>query len=51
MNKLISEAAREIKKAKKIVFIGYSFPEADVHIKALFMRNINKNTDIYVVDP
>lgn len=51
ISKLFDEAAIEIRKAKKIVFIGYSFPEADVHIKALFRKNLTASTDIVVVDP
>ena len=51
INKLLDEAAIEIRKAKKIVFVGYSFPEADVHIKALFKKNIRENVDVHVVDP
>lgn len=51
INKLLDEAAIEIRKAKKIVFVGYSFPEADVHIKALFKKNMRKNTLVHVVDP
>jgi NAD-dependent SIR2 family protein deacetylase len=51
ISKLFDEAAEEIRKAKKIVFIGYSFPEADVHIKALFKKNLNKEIEMEVVDP
>lgn len=51
ISKLFDEAAIEIRKTKKIVFIGYSFPEADVHIKALFKKNIVDGTEIKVVDP
>lgn len=51
INKLLDEAALEIRKTKKIVFIGYSFPEADVHIKALLKKNMLNNTQIHVVDP
>lgn len=51
INKLLDEAAIEIRKAKKIVFVGYSFPEADVHIKALFKKNLRKDIDVHVVDP
>ncbi|MTB65654.1 hypothetical protein GKR48_02195 [Providencia sp. wls1943] len=51
INKLFDEAAIEIRKARKIVFIGYSFPEADVHIKALFRKNMRKNTEVHVVNP
>lgn len=51
INKLLDETAIEIRKVKKIVFVGYSFPEADVHIKALFRKNMKDSTEIYVVDP
>jgi hypothetical protein len=51
INKLLDEAALEIRKAKKIVFVGYSFPEADVHIKALIKKNIRDGVEIHVVDP
>jgi hypothetical protein len=51
VNRLLDEAAIEIRKAKKIVFIGYSFPEADVHIKALFKKNMRKGTSIEIVNP
>lgn len=51
INKLLDETAIEIRKTKKIVFIGYSFPEADVHIKALFKKNMRDGTEIHVVDP
>ena len=51
ISKLFDEAAIEIRKTKKIIFVGYSFPEADVHIKALFKKNISDDTEIEVVDP
>lgn len=51
ISKLFDEAAVEIRKTKKIIFVGYSFPEADVHIKALFKKNIADDTEIEVVDP
>ena len=51
ISKLFDEAAIEIRKTKKIVFVGFSFPEADVHIKALFKKNIKEDTTIEVVDP
>lgn len=35
---LRNEAAREIRCAKKIVFIGYSLSNADIHIKALLKK-------------
>jgi NAD-dependent SIR2 family protein deacetylase len=51
INKLLDESSIEVRKAKKIVFVGYSFPEADVHIKALFKKNIQTDIEIHVIDP
>lgn len=51
INKLLDEAALEIHKAKKIVFVGYSFPDADVHIKALLKKNLRSNIELHIVDP
>lgn len=51
INKLLDESAIEIRKAKSVVFVGYSFPEADVHIRALFRKNMSSGVEIYVVDP
>lgn len=48
---LMCEAAREIRAAKRIIFIGYSLSDADVHIKALFKKNLMPDTDILVVNP
>jgi hypothetical protein len=51
ITQLFNEAAREIRIAKKIVFIGYSLSDADVHIKALFKKLMRPNTEIFVVNP
>ncbi|MEW6654909.1 MAG: hypothetical protein AB1394_15755, partial [Bacteroidota bacterium] len=48
---LLSEAAREIRAAKKIVFIGYSLSNADVHVKALFKKHITEEKIIIVLNP
>ncbi len=48
---LMIEAQNEIRVARKIVFIGYSFPEADMHIKAIFNKCLSKNVEIIVVNP
>lgn len=48
---LLSEAGREIRSAKKIVFIGYSLSNADVHVKALFKKHIQKGTEVVVINP
>jgi len=36
-------------EASKIVFLGYSLPEADYHVRTLLRRAIRKNTQIEVV--
>jgi hypothetical protein len=47
---IINESIREIRAARRIVFVGYSFPEADVHIRGLLARSI-RTRDVVVVDP
>lgn len=49
--RLRGEAAQEIRSAKRIVFVGYSFPPADVHLKALIMKNLPRDCEVVVVDP
>lgn len=42
-----------LKNAKKIYFCGYSFPDADIHIKYLLKRaevNTNQNPEIYIIN-
>ncbi len=51
ISQLLSEAAREIRTAKKIVFIGYSLSNSDVHIKALFKKQTSPEKEIIVVNP
>jgi len=36
-------------EAKKVVFIGYSLPEADYHLRTLLKRAIRKNAELIVV--
>jgi len=50
LQQLFSEAGREIRAAKKIVFIGYSLSDADIHIKALLKKHISDKHDVYVVN-
>lgn len=50
IGRLISEAAREIRLASKVIFIGYSFPEADVHLKALFKKNLQSAAEVVVIN-
>lgn len=45
------EAARELRCAKTVVFVGYSFPDADVHIRVLLKKNIKSATKVIVIDP
>lgn len=47
-SQLVSEAGREIRATKKIVFIGYSLSDADIHIKALFQKQLNNSYEIIV---
>ena len=51
VTQLFSEASREIRMSRKIVFIGYSLSDADVHIKALFKKHLNQDTELVVVNP
>lgn len=48
---LYGEAGREIRATKRVVFIGYSLSDADVHIKALLKKNLGKDTELVVVNP
>jgi len=50
INSLRQEAAREIRCTRKVVFVGYSFPEADIHVKALFRKNLPPETKIIVIN-
>ncbi len=48
---LMSEAGREIRSAKKIVFIGYSLSNADVHVRALLKKHLQTDTKVVVINP
>ena len=50
ISQLFSEASREIRDAKKIVFVGYSLSDADVHIKALFRKQLRADQEVVVVN-
>lgn len=50
LNKLYDEAGHIIRGAKKLVFIGYSFPEADVHIRSLVRRNFDTKNEVIVIN-
>ncbi len=49
ISQLLTEAGKEIRAAKKIVFIGYSLSDADVDILALLKKNIS-NQQIIVIN-
>jgi NAD-dependent SIR2 family protein deacetylase len=50
INQLRLEAAQELRAARLIVFVGYSFPDADVHLRALFKKNLRSECQIVVVN-
>ena len=39
----------ELRQATRIVFIGYSLPQADYHFRTLLLRAIRRDTEIYLV--
>ena len=49
-NRLYDEAAFMIGNANHLIFVGYSFPEADVHIRALVKRCFSKDGTITVIN-
>ena len=51
ISQLLREASREIRSTKRIVFLGYSLSNSDIHIKALFKKHIQKGTEIIVINP
>ncbi|SFQ96779.1 SIR2-like domain-containing protein [Desulfoscipio geothermicus DSM 3669] len=50
ISQILNEALREIRACRKIVFVGYSFPDADVHFKALFKKSLTAGQEIIVVN-
>jgi len=50
ISQILSEAMREIRSCKKVVFVGYSFPDADVHFKALFKKSLSHGQQVIVVN-
>lgn len=51
ITQLLGEASRELRIAKRVVFIGYSLSNADIHIKALFKKQITTDMEVIVVNP
>ena len=50
ISQLFGEASREIRATKKIIFIGYSLSDADVHIKALFKKHLKETVKLIVIN-
>ena len=50
ISRLFIESSEEIRKAKKVVFVGYSLPELDVHMRAILKKSLRPETKIFVVD-
>ena len=50
-SRLFSEAAREIRATRRIVFIGYSLSDGDVHVKALFKKHLHPNVELVAINP
>lgn len=50
-NRLYDEASYLVRQAERLIIIGYSFPEADVHIRALIRRNFSERGEIVVINP
>jgi len=51
ISQLLNEASKEIRAAKRVVFVGYSLSNADIHIKAIFKKNLSPDTEVIVVNP
>lgn len=49
-NILYDEASYLVGNAKQLVFVGYSFPEADVHIRALVQRCFSEDGKIIIIN-
>lgn len=49
-NRLYDQAAYMLGSASTLVFVGYSFPEADVHIRALVKRTFKDSGQIIVIN-
>ena len=48
--RLFLEAADELRRARRVVFVGYSLREADVHIAAILKKSLRPDADVVVVD-
>lgn len=51
VSRLFGEASREIRAARRIVFIGYSLSDGDVHVKALFKKHLHPDVELVAMNP
>ncbi|HBX23655.1 MAG TPA: hypothetical protein DEF34_08515 [Desulfotomaculum sp.] len=50
VSQILNASLRAIRACRKVIFVGYSFPDADVHFKALFKKALINNQEVYVVN-
>ena len=50
ISQILNEAIREIRACQRVVFVGYSFPDADVHFKALFKKSLSYGQQVIVIN-
>ena len=48
---MLIEFTNEVRKADRLVFVGYSLPEADWHIKAILAKADMRNKKVVVINP
>ncbi len=51
ISSLFIEASRELRRARKVVFVGYSLPESDVHLRAILKKSLRPQTEVIVINP
>ena len=51
ISRLFGEASREIRAARRIVFIGYSLSDGDVHVKALLKKHLHPDVALIAINP
>lgn len=51
ISSLFIEASRELRRARKVVFVGYSLPESDVHLRAILKKSLLPGTEVCVINP
>ena len=51
ISQLFSEASREIRATRRIVFIGYSLSDGDVHVKALLKKHLHPDVELVAINP